>query len=582
MKKTIIKIFNKYIYLFLTIITTLIAITLFFGNILNINEIQTLPIYRGLNNEIFYFQFLKQENLNEIQNSIYFKNYYKFTLNNLSIPLFYIQKLILQVNANIQLTINIFVIIGFIISTLTSYSIFRLFNSSKIISSIFAIIFSFSYYHQYENSVINTSWYGLSLYFIYYCFILIKSDSLPKNNFYLIFYTYCFLNLFINLQYALIGWFLITSSILIIKFIQKKSTPISLLIFPYIYLLLIYLVYNLNLYYFEVNDISILKLSEIENSQFKITQLFLPNIDHHLSAFSEISNNYQYNYTFNNDNNTASIGFISLIGLIIILISAIHYSFKKELNKYPFDSTIQSGFSLILFILTLTTTGSLSAFISYQNTAFIIEWFRISLFINFINFIVLVEIINYLAQKISSKKIIYLLTFIFVFALYDQSPRHPEKEKYNIAQENIDIHNIIKDININNYKLSTPVKILVLPINNISSNNEFTRKNLFINNRLANYINNYQTIDESTLIQLSHLTFDKQIDLAKKLNFNYILINKKHFCDTKKLGVNFRNMQETDNFTLYKIEQSIIDNNEVDLNNFLSYKINNPSLTCYP
>lgn len=583
MKSTIFKFLSKYSYLFLTITTIFFVIGIFFGNIFNFHELKISPIYHGLNNEIFYFQFLNYNNLHSIQNSIYFTNYDKFAFNNLSIPLFYLQQIILKLNNNIQFSINIFVILGFIISTLSSYSIFRLFNSSKIIASAFATLFSFSYFHQYENTVINASWYGFSLFIIYYSVTLIKADNLPNNNkFYLGLYAYCFINAFINLQYALIIWFLILTTIVIVKFIQKKSTPNIFVVLPVIFLLQIYLVYKLNIYFFEISVIPKLNFIDIENSQFKIIQLLLPNIHHHLTLFSDISNLYQDNYIFNSDNHSASLGFLSLFALVYILLNSFYYSFTKQVNKYSFDATTQAAFSLIILLILLTTTGSLSAFISYQNSAFYIEWFRASLFINFLCLLVIVEILNYLAQKINYKKFITLLMVIFIFGFYDQSPRHPKSEKLQSIQENTDIHEIINHIN--NNKVLTSKKILVLPINNLSNNQELVRRNLFINNRLYDYVNNYQTTDENILITMSYLDLNQQIELAKKLNFNYIIINNKNYCNFNPLSIDLNKSKETINFILYEINelnQINLSNGKIDLNKNLNYKKNNPSSICY-
>jgi hypothetical protein len=580
MKSTIFKFISKYNYLFLTITTIFFVIGIFFGSVFNFHELKLAPLYHGLNNEIFYFQYLNYNNLHSIQNSIYFTSYDKFAFNNLSIPLFYLQNFLLKLNNNIQFSINLFVIIGFILSTLSSYLIFRLFQSSKIIASTFAILFSFSYFHQYENTVINASWYGLSLFVIYYSITLIKSDILPNNNkFYFSLYAYCFINAFINLQYALIIWFLILLTILIVKFIQKKSTPKILLVLPIIFLLQIYLVYKLNIYYFEITTIPKLSFIDIENSQFKITQLFLPNIHHHLSLFSDISNIYQDNYIFNSDNHIVSLGFLSLFGLFYILSNSIYSSFTKQVNKYSFDATTQAAFSLIVLLILLTTTGSLSAFISYQNSAFYIEWFRASLFINFLCLLVIVEILNYLAQKISYKKFITLLMVVFIFGFYDQSPRHPKSEKLQSIQEYTDIQDIISHIN--NNKVLTNKKILVLPINNISSNQELARRNLFISNRLYDYVNDYQTIDENILITMSYLDLNQQVDLAKKLNFNYIIINTKNYCNFNPSNIDLNKTKETINFILYELKQVNLNNEIIDLNKNLNYKKNNPSLICY-
>lgn len=580
MKSIIFKLSYKYSYLFLTITTIFLVIGIFLGGIFNFHELKISPIYQGVNNEIFYFQFLNYNNLNSIQNSIYFTNYDKFAFNNLSIPLFYLQKIILKLNNNIQFSINIFVIIGFIISTLSSYSIFRLFNSSKIIASAFATLFSFSYFHQYENTVINASWYGFSLFIIYYSVTLIKADNLPNNNkFYLGLYAYCFVNAFINLQYALIIWFLILLTILIVKFIQKKSTPNIFFVLPVIFLLQIYLVYKLNIYFFEISTTSKLAFIDIENSQFKITQLLLPNIHHHLTLFSNISNIYQDNYIFNSDNHSSSLGFLSLFALVYILLNSIYYSFTKKINKYSFDATTQAAFSLIILLILLTTTGSLSAFISYQNSAFYIEWFRASLFINFLCLLVIVEILNYLAQKISYKKFITLLMIIFIFGFYDQSPRHPKSEKLQSIQENTDIHEIINHIN--NNKVLTSNKILVLPINNLSKNQELVRRNLFIHNRLYDYLNNYKTTDENILITMSYLDLNQQVELAKKLNFNYIIINTKNYCNFNPLNIDLNKSKETINFILYELNQTNKNNEKIDLNKNVNYKKNNPAAICY-
>lgn len=580
MKSIIFKLSYKYSYLFLTITTIFLVIGIFLGGIFNFHELKISPIYQGVNNEIFYFQFLNYNNLNSIQNSIYFTNYDKFAFNNLSIPLFYLQKIILKLNNNIQFSINIFVIIGFIISTLSSYSIFRLFNSSKIIASAFATLFSFSYFHQYENTVINASLYGFSLFIIYYSVTLIKADNLPNNNkFYLGLYAYCFVNAFINLQYALIIWFLILLTILIVKFIQKKSTPNIFFVLPVIFLLQIYLVYKLNIYFFEISTTSKLAFIDIENSQFKITQLLLPNIHHHLTLFSNISNIYQDNYIFNSDNHSSSLGFLSLFALVYILLNSIYYSFTKKINKYSFDATTQAAFSLIILLILLTTTGSLSAFISYQNSAFYIEWFRASLFINFLCLLVIVEILNYLAQKISYKKFITLLMIIFIFGFYDQSPRHPKSEKLQSIQENTDIHEIINHIN--NNKVLTSNKILVLPINNLSKNQELVRRNLFIHNRLYDYLNNYKTTDENILITMSYLDLNQQVELAKKLNFNYIIINTKNYCNFNPLNIDLNKSKETINFILYELNQTNKNNEKIDLNKNVNYKKNNPAAICY-
>ena len=582
MKQNFYKFLTKHIYLLLILSTFFIVINLYFGSILNIQDLKTTAIYRGLNNEIFYHQLINFNKADYLQNSIFIKNYDKFFLNNLSIPLFYIQALIFKITNNIQLGINIFVIIGFILTTLCSFSVFRLLESTKLISAFFAILFSFTYYQQYENSVINTSWYGLSLYFVYYCIYFLKTNDLTKNNqYYYILYIYCFFNAFINLQFALLGWFLILSTIVILKFIQKKSIPRLLAILPLIFLIQIYITYQFNLHFFNFDQNNGLSFSEIENYQFKITQLFLPNINHHIKLLADISNTYQQHYILNNDNNIASLGFLSSFILFYILLKSIYYSFNKNSNENSLDLTIQQSFVLIVFILTLTTTGSLSAFISYQNPAFMLEWFRASIFINFICFIVLVAIFNHLAKNLKYKYFIVLLITVFSFGFYDQSPRHSQSDKHQLIKENSDINQIISYINSSNINKDTNYNILVLPINNLSANKDFARKNLFIQNRLQNSIRNLQSTNENILITMSHLNFNEQINFAAQQSFKYLIIDKNNYCNFKKLNINLLKIIETDNFNLYQFDNHI-NSSPMELKQYLTYKINTPPLLCYP
>lgn len=582
MKQNFYKFLSKNVYLLLILFTFFIAINLYLDNIINIQDLKNTAIYRGLNNEIFYHQLINFNKTDYLQNSIFIKNYDKFFLNNLSIPLFYIQTLILKITNNIQLSINIFVLIGFILTTLCSFSIFRLLQSTKIISAFFAILFSFTYYQQYENSVINTSWYGLSLYFVYYCIFLLKSNNLPKGNkYYYILYIYCFFNSFINLQFALLGWFLLLSTIVILKFIQKKSIPRLLAVLPLIFLTQIYITYQFNLYFFYFDQNNGLSFSEIEAYQFKITQLFLPNINHHIKLLADISNTYQQDYILNNDNNVASLGFLSSFILLYILLKSIHYSFNKNLNENSLDLIIQKSFALIIFILTLTTTGSLSAFISYQNPAFTLEWFRASVFINFICFIVLVEIFNHLVKNLKYKYFIILLITTFLFGFYDQSPRHSRTEKQQLTKESSDINQIINHINTSNINKKKNLNILVLPINNLSTNKDLARKNLFIQNRLQTSIHNLQNINENILITLSHLSFSEQINFANQQSIQYLIIDKNNYCNFKKLNINLPKIIETDNFNLYQFNE-FKNNSSTELKQYLTYKINTPSLLCYP
>ena len=177
-------------------------------------------------------------------------------------------------------------------------------------------------------------------------------------------------------------------------------------------------------------DFSVLTTRYPQDSEIgglKIIQLLLPIRGHRIPLFDAIANKYAQSAPLVSDNISASLGIIGSIGFIIL----IFWLFYRLLNKDPANKNetltkISQISTLNLAAVLLATIGGFGTVFAYLIFPYIRAYNRISVFIAFFSITAIMLLIDLLIKKYSFSKvkkgiIFGCIVFILFFGLFDQT-----------------------------------------------------------------------------------------------------------------------------------------------------------------
>lgn len=176
---------------------------------------------------------------------------------------------------------------------------------------------------------------------------------------------------------------------------------------------------------------------EAETFGLKVAQLLLPVQEHRLPALARVAERYS-KAPLVNENRAAALGFVGAVGFLTLL--AWFLFLKPEASNFNSDNTrsLLNNLSLMnLAALLLATVGGFSALFALLISPQLRTYNRISVFISFFSILAVATLIENRFRKTSKGALTFrlLLALILAFAILDQtSPYFVPDYNYNKSQ----------------------------------------------------------------------------------------------------------------------------------------------------
>lgn len=171
-----------------------------------------------------------------------------------------------------------------------------------------------------------------------------------------------------------------------------------------------------NLLYWRINGTvanSELATREIEGAEkygLKLIQLLLPRSSHRIEGLAKITSEYSRNYPLNNENMTATLGIVGVVGFIVALIMI--FSNRKE-------NIVEA--KLILATFLVGTIGGIGSLVSVFVSSTIRGYNRISLMIMFLCLLVVANLLEKLKGKVKPSAFIGIIAAVVIVGFFDQT-----------------------------------------------------------------------------------------------------------------------------------------------------------------
>lgn len=384
----------------------------------------------------------------------------------------YIMKLISFVFPNWALTMNIFFLLTFFLTTVTTLFVLRQFNVLPAPAIIGSLLFTFVPFHflRGEYHLVLSSYYLLPL-MILVIFWIFEDDfllsrfekglsnpiSLLLNGKSLLSIVICIAIALEFIYYPIFSCFFLLIAGFCTTISRKKWRPLlNAGILIGVIVLCIFIANIPAILYQHDNgknlEVAIRGPGESENYGLKIIQLLLPIPGHRIPQFAYISDLYAKTAPLVNENSFATLGIIGSIGFIILIVWVFYYLFSKFLMNN--NETLKKIHQLSVLNLTavlLATVGGFGTIFAYWVSPQIRCYNRISIFIAFFCIVAIVLLLDLLLRRYSPDKtkkwvILGCLAFILLFGIYDQTSENFVPNYNNTKTTFISDEHFIKNI----------------------------------------------------------------------------------------------------------------------------------------
>ncbi|MES2998386.1 MAG: sugar translocase [Pseudomonadota bacterium] len=345
---------------------------------------------------------------------------------------FFVLKLLGIFTHSYILTINIYFLLGFSVTSLSSYFILQKLGINKAFSLVGAILFTFLPFHFLRIAHLFYTWYFSIPIFVWFAFkisseipIFFESGKIgwKKIKPYLILLALASFGVYYSLFAVLM--FIASGIVGTLKWKTSKNIVSALIV---IFMVTLGISINIapNAIYVYKNGINptVAHRSALESEYYglKLTQMLLPQQAHRFRFFRDISNHYSQTFPLVTENSTASLGLVGSIGLIILLGVAIGTPFFR----FQIDSRIQLLSFLAIFLFLFSTIGGFASIFSLLITPMIRAWNRVSVFIGFASIFTFILCAEKLFTKFISIKFLKLseictVIFLIIFGIWDQT-----------------------------------------------------------------------------------------------------------------------------------------------------------------
>lgn len=171
--------------------------------------------------------------------------------------------------------------------------------------------------------------------------------------------------------------------------------------------------------------------SESEIYGLRITQLLLPEFEHHFKPFAIFAEKYQKEAPLITENRTAYLGAIGSLGFLL-LVGSVLIGLRTREVPYLHQLSL-----LVLFALLLGTIGGLGAVFAWLITPSVRAWNRLSVFIAFFSIAGLLLSVQWLIDKLDDWKQFVSVTLsmaIICYGFWDQVPLYSQQQYHDASQ----------------------------------------------------------------------------------------------------------------------------------------------------
>ena len=438
--------------------------------------------------------------------------------------------------------LNLYLLLGFPLTTLLSYIVLKKIGIDTPYSATGAILYAFLPFHFLRFGHIFFTWYFVIPIFIYYCFKLFsdsppffgKKESIRSR----------FIDLVINLTlssfgvyFAFLGVILIMASGVMATLDRKSATHLkSAIIFSLVVGLGFFANITPSLVYSVKNgknpEVAVRNVAESELYGMKITQLLLPRVGHRSRKFAQLTNRYNASAPLINENSTASLGLIGTGGFLILGFVLLAAPFRKNIDRRLFVLSLLAN-TLVL----IATIGGFSALFSLLITPIFRAWNRASIYIGFTSIGAAMLCMQILLRN-KKKLVIWLVCgFLVLVGLYDQTTPYCKSCRKAIYKEYQNDKRFVEAIERTLpdggalYQLPYMPFPEVPPLNNLPDYG-LAKGYLHSSNLKWSYGGIKGREGDLFFRNLSVTPIDHQIEVIKKLGFAGIYIDRRGFKDS--------------------------------------------------
>lgn len=332
------------------------------------------------------------------------------------------------------LTINIYFVSTFILTTIFSMFVFRHFKFSRSSSIVGSLLYAFLPYHFMRNCwhIFLASYYMVPLaimvaIWIYNTDLFFQRGTGSFFNFRsIVSIVVSLLVASSGIYYAFFMCFLLFVAGATASLNHKKICHLSK---AGILILIIIIGLGFNAFPNIIHKLShdgnkhvLLRPVEcVEIYGLKISQMLFPIDDHRLSLLAHFKDRYNYTAPLINENTTASLGIIGSIGFLILLAWIFYRKDKKDGKDELVTRISLLNMAAVLF----GTIGGFGAIFGYIFYSKVRCYNRISIYIVFFSIAAFLIFFERMIQNLVKKKIIHfpciLFIFILVLGVWDQT-----------------------------------------------------------------------------------------------------------------------------------------------------------------
>lgn len=444
------------------------------------------------------------------------------------------------------LTLNIYYLLSFSVTSLITYIVLQKLNINKIFSITGAMLFTFLPFHLLRLAHIFYTWYFIIPISFWVAFQIFgkyplffeskKNGSINIKYFLLIILLACF-----GAYYAFFSALIFLGSG-IVGAIQWKTSKNLISSFIAISIISLGLVINLtpNLIYFYKNgnnpSVAHRNANESEYHGLKLIQMLLPQPLHRLKYFQTTSKKYIETFPLVAENMTASLGLIGSSGLLFLLI----INTMSAFFSFKFDERIKLLSFLTMFMFLFATIGGVASIFSMVFTPLIRAWNRISIFIGFTTICASMITMDLFFKRLINNFFFeigkFFIAFILiVFGILDQTFSTSKLALDDLKKEFLIDRKFVQKIE----KAIPNKSVYQLPY--VGFPEEVINNNYYSYNPFRGYLHS-TTLHWSSggmkgrpgdlfFRNLANQPMNQQINIIKKLGFNGIYIDRRGYSD---------------------------------------------------
>lgn len=323
------------------------------------------------------------------------------------------------------LVINLYFLIGFPLTSMTSFWVLRRFNVKRILAAVLSIVYCFLPYHFYKGTfhIFYASYYLIPLAcLVIICLLMDKTkDKIfsSQKQFLVFSIIICVLIGISDTYYGAFLCILLFFSGIYATFIHKRIKPlVNSFIYIFVTGISVLIAISPTIIYTVVNKTENVfsgerSLYDIELYSLKLTHLLLPMHGHRIDFLNNLRINYDSNSIMAPESSYVALGIIMALSFLI----SIFFVFIR-INCRSREEICILG-KINLFIILLCSIGGLNVFIGMFLTTSIRSYARIIVFLAFFSALAGSLILNDIIDKIKIKyrKLAQIILAIIILAI---------------------------------------------------------------------------------------------------------------------------------------------------------------------